>query len=302
MDNRTKVFKTVEEERDFWKEQAHQLQAKNDEMREEFEEYQEHSQQLETELEQQLNQSEMKNKELSGVNFKLQLQCDNLTEKLEKTGREKERQIVDLQNSLSSVTSMRDDLQKYIRELEQTNDDLERAKRAAVISLEDFELKLNQAIERNAFLENELDEKESMKVTVQRLKDEARDLKQEIAVHTVHSDDHMDSNKKAEEQESMNNNSNQIVTPTSTPLKTSFQSVDLQNTPLTPSARISALNIVGDLLRKVGALESKLASCKQFVDQQQTPHNPYRPSKISPGHSPRAKRFNRGGSLPAKVL
>lgn len=33
---------------------------------------------------------------------------------------------------------------------------------------------LYQAIERNAFLENELDEKESLAVTVQRLKDEAR--------------------------------------------------------------------------------------------------------------------------------
>lgn len=32
--------------------------------------------------------------------------------------------------------------------------------------------------------------------------------------------------------------------------------------PLTPSARISALNIVGDLLRKVGALELKLVSCR----------------------------------------
>ena len=39
-------------------------------------------------------------------------------------------------------------------------------------------------------------------------------------------------------------------------------------TPLTPAARISALNIVGDLLRKVGALESKLASCRNFMYDQ----------------------------------
>lgn len=42
------------------------------------------------------------------------------------------------------------------------------------MSLEDFETRLNQAIERNAFLESELDEKESLLVSVQRLKDEAR--------------------------------------------------------------------------------------------------------------------------------
>lgn len=46
--------------------------------------------------------------------------------------------------------------------------------RATIVSLEDFEGRLNQAIERNAFLESELDEKESLLVSVQRLKDEAR--------------------------------------------------------------------------------------------------------------------------------
>jgi len=35
--------------------------------------------------------------------------------------------------------------------------------------------------------------------------------------------------------------------------------------PLTPSARTSALNIVSDLLRKVGALELKLSSCRNIV-------------------------------------
>jgi NUDE protein, C-terminal conserved region len=36
---------------------------------------------------------------------------------------------------------------------------------------------MNTAIERNAFLESELDEKEALKVLVQRMKDESRDLK-----------------------------------------------------------------------------------------------------------------------------
>ena len=39
-------------------------------------------------------------------------------------------------------------------------------------------------------------------------------------------------------------------------------------TPLTPTARISALNIVGDLLRKVGALETKLNAVKNTVTDQ----------------------------------
>ena len=41
---------------------------------------------------------------------------------------------------------------------------------------------MNAAIERNAFLESELDEKESLKMAVQRLKDETRDLRSELKV------------------------------------------------------------------------------------------------------------------------
>lgn len=44
------------------------------------------------------------------------------------------------------------------------------------MSLEDFEQRMNQVIERNAFLESELDEKENLLESVQRLKDEARGM------------------------------------------------------------------------------------------------------------------------------
>ena len=71
---------------------------------------------------------------------------------------------------------------RYVRELEQQNDDLERVKRSTLASLEDFEGRMNAAIERNAFLESELDEKESLKMAVQRLKDETRDLRSELKV------------------------------------------------------------------------------------------------------------------------
>ncbi len=42
------------------------------------------------------------------------------------------------------------------------------------MSIEDFETKLNSAIERNVYLESELDEKDNLKSMVQRLKDETR--------------------------------------------------------------------------------------------------------------------------------
>ena len=80
------------------------------------------------------------------------------------------------------MKSVKDEMQRYIRELEQKNDDLERNYRCAMFSLDEFESKLEHAVERNALLESELDEKNQLAETVQRLRDEARDLKQELAV------------------------------------------------------------------------------------------------------------------------
>ena len=76
-------------------------------------------------------------------------------------------QISELQSELREIRSIKDELNGYVRELEQQNDDLERAKRSTLASLEDFETKMNAMIERNAFLESELDEKESLKAAVQ---------------------------------------------------------------------------------------------------------------------------------------
>nr|AGC13163.1 Ndel1b [Petromyzon marinus] len=82
------------------------------------------------------------------------------------------------------------------------------------------------------------------------------------------------------------------------------------SSPLTPSARISALNIVGDLLRKVSALECKLASCKNVMRDQQllgkvsgglsgTSRAPHSPSPPSPGHDMGpSKRLERASYLP----
>ena len=49
-----------------------------------------------------------------------------------------------------------------------------------------FSFRLNNAIERNVLLENELVEKDQLMVTVQRLKDESKELKQELSITTKH--------------------------------------------------------------------------------------------------------------------
>ncbi|XP_064009966.1 nuclear distribution protein nudE homolog 1 isoform X2 [Pogoniulus pusillus] len=214
-------FSSVEEEARYWKEMAMKYKQCAENTQEELHEFQEGSREYEAELETQLQQTESRNRDLLSENNRLRMELESVKEKIEMEHSERYRQISALEDDLAQTKAVKDQLQKYIRELEQANDDLERAKRATIMSLEDFEQRLNQAIERNAFLESELDEKENLLESVQRLKDEARGLEDSYSA-----------------------------------------------TPLTPAARISALNIVGDLLRKVGALESKLASCRNFVCDQ----------------------------------
>ena len=114
----------------------------------------------------------------------MQLENDNVLDKLEQCSREYNHQISELETEteLAEIKGIKEKLHKYMQELEQQNDDLERAKRSTLASLEDFEGRLNVAIERNAFLESELDEKENLRGVVQRLKDETRDLRQELKV------------------------------------------------------------------------------------------------------------------------
>ncbi|KAE8579714.1 hypothetical protein XENTR_v10024159 [Xenopus tropicalis] len=282
------IFNSVEEEIIYWKSVAMKYKTCSEEAQQELQEFQEASREYEAELEAQLQQIEGRNRDLFSENNRLRMELDGIKEKYEEQHSENYVQICSLEGDLSQTKAVRDQLQKYIRELEQANDDLERAKRATIMSLEDFEQRLNQAIERNAFLESELDEKENLLESVQRLKDEARDLRQELAVQQKQ--EKPKSNMGSPETERMDTSVKASVAIPSAPLTPLSQrgcastltsplsfrtSLDdgYSGTPLTPCARISALNIVGDLLRKVGALESKLASCRNFVHEQ-SPNRP----------------------------
>ncbi|XP_012866657.1 PREDICTED: nuclear distribution protein nudE homolog 1 [Dipodomys ordii] len=182
MEDPGRTFGSQEEEATYWKDLAMTYKQRAENTQEELREFQEGSREYEAELETQLQQIETRNRDLLSENSRLRMELEAVKEKLELQHSEGYRQISALEDDLAQTKAIKDQLQKYIRELEQANDDLERAKRATIMSLEDFEQRLNQAIERNAFLESELDEKENLLESVQRLKDEARDLRQELAV------------------------------------------------------------------------------------------------------------------------
>ncbi|XP_061844238.1 nuclear distribution protein nudE homolog 1 isoform X2 [Nerophis lumbriciformis] len=262
-------FTSLEEELGFWKEQSSRHQQRADESQEELQEFQQMSRDYEAELEAELKQCEARNKELLLNNNRLRVELENIKEKFENQHADTFKHISTLEENLAETTAVRDHLQKYIRELEQSNDDLERTKRATIMSLEDFEQRMNHVIERNAFLESELDEKENLLESVQRLKDEARDLRQELAVRQKERRPSSSLGKDSDPSSGitpMPGTPSKPLSSFTTPPASSIRRGDgLTGTPLTTSARISALNIVGELLRKVGNLESKLASCRDFV-------------------------------------
>uniref|UniRef100_H2ZKZ4 NUDE domain-containing protein n=1 Tax=Ciona savignyi TaxID=51511 RepID=H2ZKZ4_CIOSA len=286
------TFANAEEKADYWESEATRFEEMTLEVQLELQEFRECSQEIEKELEAQLEQHEKLTKDLRQQNTTLTFEYEALKERYEKQQAERFRQVSDLQTEISKLTVANTELTKDVRELEQKNDDLERTNRSAVIivSLEDFDHRLNQAYERNAFLESELDEKDSLSVTVQRLRDEARDLHHELSVRqrkTSESHKTEDKQPTTSQTEKLLNGVTTPHVPPSTPdthkphqkcesllvqpcLKNNNSVLHngVDKTPLTPSARISALNIVGDLLRKVGALESKLASCRNFVHEQ----------------------------------
>nr|XP_040047311.1 LOW QUALITY PROTEIN: nuclear distribution protein nudE homolog 1-like [Gasterosteus aculeatus aculeatus] len=309
-DQRPPEFGSLQEELDYWKDLAARQQQRAEEAQEELQEFQLMSRDYELELEAQLKHCEAQNCELLSANSRLRMDLENYKEKYESQHSEAHRQISSLEGDLAETTAARDHLHKYIRELEQANDDLERTKRATIMSLEDFEQRMNQVIERNAFLESELDEKENLLESVQRLKDEARDLRQELAVQQKPVQDRKSSlgssitdapptstsppaaglptppltppDKLTEDRHSPPSSHHAAAPPLRPPPSAeSFDSVSrVGGDPLPPSARISALNIVGELLRKVGNLESKLASCRDFIQEQTAG----RRAGAAPGH------------------
>jgi len=240
------TFANQAEEAKYWKLKAGEWKKAAFDAKEELDEFQEGSRELEAELEAQLEQAEIKTKELKAISNRLQMENEQLRDKLDQCSREYHYQINELETELSEIKGIKEKLHKYVRELEQQNDDLERAKRSTLASLEDFEGRMNAAIERNAFLESELDEKESLKMSVQRLKDETRDLRSELKVLNPQFEEepdndknvgllmNLDSNKRVESSEGKTVNGE-----VGTPQKLSNGFSHHNGTPpLTPSARL----------------------------------------------------------------
>ncbi|XP_010786646.1 nuclear distribution protein nudE-like 1-B [Notothenia coriiceps] len=228
-------FTSKDEEVDYWKSQALKYKKSCYDAQEELQEFQEGSRELEAELEAQLSQAEHRLRDLQIENERLKNEVVNLKEKLEHQHAQSYKQVSMLEDDLGQTRSIKDQLNKYVRELEQANDDLERAKRS------DY-------------------------------------LRQELAVRERTTDRMSAPSSPTSDIDKMDSAVPASLSLPATPVGKSIEHPFITqkalsngcngNSSLTPSARISALNIVGDLLRKVGALESKIAACRNFAKDQ----------------------------------
>lgn len=79
-----------------------------------------------------------------------------------------------LENKHTQIEDEFEQLREHTRKVEQKNDDLERANRVVAATVSDLEAMLNQAYEKNEFLELEVEDKETLTVKHQRVLDELR--------------------------------------------------------------------------------------------------------------------------------
>ncbi|XP_008197509.2 nuclear distribution protein nudE-like 1-B isoform X1 [Tribolium castaneum] len=244
------TFDNKDEEVEYWKNLATQYLDKIDRLQIESDEFVSESQQLEREYEATIEQNEKKIKELTLANNRTFNEIESLRVKLDQSNKQNQSYQTEIEN----LTKEKADMSRYIRELEQKNDDLERSRRIVEESIAGIEAAFHNVIERNAILESEIDEKEGLKEKLQRLADETRDLKQELLVKEKSLDNERPLNGFRSVPIVDSNRLKEIETQT-TPVKKDQISYQAS---ITPASRVMALNVVSDLIRKVGGLERRL--------------------------------------------
>lgn len=248
-------FASLAEECGYWKQKCKMLTVEKSDAQKEYEDYMADSKQLEAEYETIIKQNEKQMSKLDQKVQQLQLENDSLQKKLQTCLSE----LSEKEHLLENVDRERTNLKKYLTQLEQKNDDLERANRIVTESVNSFETMLNQAYEKNALLESEVDEKEKLQIKLQRLMDEARDLKQELKVREQGRENSKDTDDAIGD--TLNN---PLGFTAASPTKNGPDINKNHGNAIASSTRVTAISIIYDLLRRIDRIESKLADWKKI--------------------------------------
>lgn len=152
----------------------------------ELAEFQSSSKDLEAELEKDIEASEKRERQFKDKAANLQYEVDEWKAKYKQSKTEASNAQNALQKEITELRDTNRTLQMRLRDIEVANDDYERQQRHTESSLEDMESKYNQTIERSVLLDEEVrtgeQERESLRIEAQRLKDELSDLKIETDI------------------------------------------------------------------------------------------------------------------------
>lgn len=168
-----------EESLKFYKSQYELLEA-------ELAEFQSSSKDLEAELERDIEQAEKRERKLKEQAADLKYEVDEWKEKHRQAKSEAAIAQASLEKEVKVLRQENLTLRQKLRDIEVANDDYERKQRTTEVSLEDMESKHSQAVERAVMLEEEVkigeQERESLRIETQRLKDEFSDFRIEADI------------------------------------------------------------------------------------------------------------------------
>eukprot|EP00041_Stephanoeca_diplocostata_P009502 m.146393 g.146393 ORF g.146393 m.146393 type:complete len:209 (+) comp17770_c0_seq9:202-828(+) len=191
----------------------------------ELQELEKMSEALEAELEKEV-------KDLTRSNEKLKEEKNAAVEKLETLRKESHKKNEKLTKQNIELTDRVQTMQQQLVQLETKNDDFERSERELKMTIESTEAMTEKALEEKAFVQMELEEKKS---EVAELEEQVKDLKSEIDVL------------------------NQRLSSSSHGTGGAHSNANGQTTLTVPTKRGEALTLLGLLVNRVSALESKLA-------------------------------------------
>lgn len=282
-------FNSIQEELDYWRSHAENLEGTLQETRAALDEFQVSSRELEEELEKELQTTEKAYNDLKSRCEHFKRDAEDWKSKYTESKHEQNLTMVQMQREIDILRATEESFRKKVLELELDNDDLERTERAATSSLTDLEMKLNKAIERNAILEHEIAAKDNLTEQTQRLKDELNEVNQELSVsraqETKQREFISELENKLEELEKKNRHQLAMNNRSSTP---DFDPYNARQSRVPRNSSASnPVKMVQDMVGRVRSLEARLQSCRSLVTPLLNPPPSYSSSNyISRSSSP----------------
>ena len=175
-------FDSPEKEIKHWKSKVADMQDALRETESSLQDFMESSKELEMEMEKELSTSNKTISDLKRRNEQLTGDLEDWKSKYSRALSEHNSTLTNLQKELVHLRESVDVYKAKLRDTELTNDELENAERMIASSLADMEGRYNKTIEKTALLEEELIEKARLEEENQRLKDELREMTEEMTV------------------------------------------------------------------------------------------------------------------------